>query len=440
MGKLEDLRDEVKRLNEGRKQHIAVLDAAVDSAQKADDGTLVFTTEKAAEAQKAAAEARQLREQISMLEGMIREIEFGKQAAEPSVAVQVAAELAKGGFRVYGEGSNSAALSKAFVDSEQFKELIQSGGGNMRSPFEVEKEVWRAWRSKDIFSDLPTGTPGAFGTVARDPLVPMSRRSVRVRDLFPARPTTAAVIEYFRVTSRDNNASTVGERSGGAFAAKPQSGLEFQGFQAPVRTIAHWEAAHRNVLADEPQLRGLIDGELLYGLQLEEDNQILNGSGTGNDLEGLHVVSGTQSYSWSSGEVGDNKADAIRRSATLAYLSNYEPTGVVVHPTDWEHMELAKDDNGQYLLAVAIAVGAEKRIWRMPVVDTPAQNSGRALVGAFGLGAQLYDREQGSVRIAEQHEDFFIRNAIVVLAEERLALAVKRPDAFVEVDFDSAPV
>ena len=30
-------------------------------------------------------------------------------------------------------------------------------------------------------------------------------------------------------------------------------------------------------------------------------------------------------------------------------------------------------------------------------------------------------------------------NAIVVLAEERLALAVKRPEAFVKVDFDAAP-
>jgi HK97 family phage major capsid protein len=64
---------------------------------------------------------------------------------------------------------------------------------------------------------------------------------------------------------------------------------------------------------------------------------------------------------------------------------------------------------------------------------------GKALVGAFGTGAQLYDREQASIRISEQHADFFVRNAIVVLAEQRLALAVKRPEAFVSVDFDAAP-
>jgi HK97 family phage major capsid protein len=102
-------------------------------------------------------------------------------------------------------------------------------------------------------------------------------------------------------------------------------------------------------------------------------------------------------------------------------------------------MELAKDDQGQYLVAVSVALGGEQRIWRMPVIDTPAIAEGTALVGAFGTGAQLYDREQASIRISEQHADFFVRNAIVVLAEQRLALAVKRPEAFVKVDFDAAP-
>jgi HK97 family phage major capsid protein len=108
-----------------------------------------------------------------------------------------------------------------------------------------------------------------------------------------------------------------------------------------------------------------------------------------------------------------------------------------MHPSDWEAVELLKDTTGAYIVAVAVALGGEQRIWRLPVVDTPAITQGTALVGAFGLGAQLYDRMQGSVRIAEQHSDFFLRNAIVVLAEERLALATKRPEAFVKVTLGS---
>jgi HK97 family phage major capsid protein len=206
--------------------------------------------------------------------------------------------------------------------------------------------------------------------------------------------------------------------------------------------LAHWEAAHRNVLADEPQLRSIIDNELMYGLRLLEDNQILNGNGTGENLLGILNTPNIQTYAWSDGAtspVADTKADALRRAATLSFLAYYEPSGIVLHPNDWEDIELTKDTNGQYLVAVSIAMGGEPKVWRMPVIDTPAMDEGTALVGAFGTGAQLYDREEASIRISEQHSDFFVRNAIVVLAEQRLALAVKRPEAFVKVDFDAQP-
>jgi HK97 family phage major capsid protein len=263
----------------------------------------------------------------------------------------------------------------------------------------------------------------------------MPQRTSRVRDLFPVTTTTANLIDYFRVTGFTNNASPVPERASGAFGLKPQSTLTFAPAQAPVRTIAHWEAAHRNVLADEPQLQALINNELLYGLRLTEDDQILNGTGTSEDLLGILKTSGIQLYSQSSGPNSDNKADAIRRSATKIMLAYYEATGAVVHPYDWEDIELSKDSQNRYLFMMNVAVGMQQTLWRMNVVDTPAIAEGTALVGAFGLGAQLYDREQANIRVAEQHADFFVRNAIVVLAEQRLALAVKRPESFVKVTF-----
>jgi HK97 family phage major capsid protein len=91
------------------------------------------------------------------------------------------------------------------------------------------------------------------------------------------------------------------------------------------------------------------------------------------------------------------------------------------------------------LMVMSVSMGAEARLWRLPMVSTPAITEGYALVGSFGIGATLYDRMEGSIRVAEQHSDFFIRNAVAILAEERLALAVKRPESFVEVEFDGAP-
>lgn len=373
---------------------------------------------------------------IKEIKGLLDDLSVMDEAAAGSVAAEFAAKGA-GEFERSVE-TEYASIGDAFVNSPEFKSL-EGGVNGLTMP--------TAFETKDVYSALPTGTPGAFGTIQRDDIVAQAKRSTRVRDLFPVRRTSAAVIEYFRQTGFTNNATTVAERDGTDWTdstTKPQSTMSFVGEQAPVRTIAHWEAAHRNVLADEPQLRSIIDNELLYGLRLEEDDQILNGTGTGEDLTGLlsaaAITAGVQEYSQSSGPstapVGDNEADAIRRAMTLAYLAYYEPTGVVVHPADWEKMELIKDSQGQYLMTMNIASGATQRVWNVPVIATQAIAEGTALVGAFGTGAQLYDRDAPSIRVAEQHSDFFVRNAVVVLAEQRMALAIKRPEAFVKVTLD----
>jgi len=414
---------------------------------KMEDGVMQVTAEQKTAFDKNMADIKEIKSLIEGLQSMDEVEAWGSKSVEESVATK--ADAAAHAYEIR-ESLRGKSLGELFIASEEFKALNGGrNGANMPSPWSLKAADLTGFSQKDVYSALPSGTPGSFGAIQRDPIVDQPTRTRRVRDLFPSRTTTAAVIEYFRMlgfttpgSSATNAASSVAERSGSAFGVKPQSSMQFIGEQAPVRTLAHWEAAHRNVLADEPQLRSIIDNELMYGLRLEEDDQILNGDGTGENLEGILQTSGIQSYSWSSGAtspVADTKADAIRRAATLAFLAYYEPTGVVMHPNDWEDIELSKDANGQYLVAVSVALGGEPRIWRIPVVETPAIAEGTALVGAFGTGAQLYDREQANIRISEQHSDFFVRNAIVVLAEQRLALAVKRPEAFVSVDFDAAP-
>lgn len=419
----------------------------IADAFKVEDGTVIVSTDQKSAFDRNMSDIREIKSLIEGLEQM-KSVDSWGAAEGSSVSVEYNAKSAESAMNAAAREFGFKSIGDMFVNSPEFKSL-QGGknGANMVTPWQTQASL-TSYGVKDVYSAMPTGTPGSFGTIQRDPIVTPPTRTKRVRDLFPTRTTTAAVIEYFRqlgFTSAGggtNNAGSVAERNGSAFAAKPQSGMVFVGEQAPVRTLAHWEAAHRNVLADEPQLRSIIDNELMYGLRLLEDDQILNGDGTGENLQGVLTTTGIQEYAWSDGAhapVADTKADALRRAATLSFLSYYEPTGIVMHPNDWEDIELTKDLNGQYLVAVSIAMGGEPKLWRIPVIDTPAIAEGTALVGAFGTGAQLYDREQASIRISEQHADFFVRNAIVVLAEQRLALAVKRPESFVKVDFDAAP-
>ena len=210
-----------------------------------------------------------------LIEGMtsLRDVSAWSSEAEYK---SVAAEVAAGVEREVA--AHHKSVGEAFLASDEFKSL-QGGkaGVNMVSPFQA-----KSLSQKDIYPGLPTGDPSSFGAVERDGIVPIAQRRSRVvtfsRHVPPMPPLLSTSVDGFT-----NNASVVPDTSGN-FGAKPQSTMISVGEQAPVRTIAHWEAAHRNVLADEPQLRSIIDNELLYGLRLHEDEQILNGAGTGEDL------------------------------------------------------------------------------------------------------------------------------------------------------------
>lgn len=370
--------------------------------------------------------------------------DYAASAAGQSVAMGFAA----GGGGV--SGLQGKSLGEMFTDSHEFKALQSSGRLTMDQPFELDQaDVTGGYGQKDLFTGSLTGgtNPNGFGRVQRDPYVPRAQRPNRVRDLFPAATTSANLIDYFRVLGfagadvNKSNAAPVAERTGtegtdAVFGLKPKSSLRFESAQAPVRTIAHWEAAHRNVLADEPQLQSIINNELLYGLALEEDDQILNGDGTGENLLGILNTPNVQKYT---GVAGDQMSDQLRKSATLSVLANYPGTGFVLHPLDWEKIELQKaSGDGQYMLTSNVAIGAATQVWRQPVVESPAMAEGTWLTGAFGIGAQLYDRALASVRVAEQHSDFFVRNAVAILVEERLALSVKRPESMVVGSFTGA--
>ena len=200
----------------------------------------------------------------------------------------------------------------------------------------------------------------------------------------------------------------------------------------PISTIAHLMDVHKHVLDDEPRLRGIIDRDMIDGIKMVEDFEILYGDGTATRLTGIVNTAGVQTYTQ---VAGDKKSAALRRAATRAMLAYFQPTGIAMHPFDWEDIELETDNNGAYTVAVSVAVGGEKRVWRLEVIDTPAMVQGRWLLGAFGTGAKLYDREQVNITVSTENRDIFERNAYTLRAEERLALEVSRPESFVYGSF-----
>jgi HK97 family phage major capsid protein len=188
-------------------------------------------------------------------------------------------------------------------------------------------------------------------------------------------------------------------------------------------------------LDDEAMLGDYLDTELRDALQLTEDAQLLKGDGNGTNINGLW----TQAVAYNRAVAGDSPSDTLRRAITQVQLSHGVVSGAVINPIGLELLELDKDNEGRYQVAYAVTDADGRTIvWRVPVVVTDALAADEFLVGDFSRAARLYDRQQATVEIATQHADFFTRNLVAILAEERLALTVGRPDMLVKGKFTPA--
>jgi HK97 family phage major capsid protein len=432
-------RGRIKELTKALETKAAQIDTiAASFKDETGNGQFVVSKEQVDDYRTAVGEAEQIKALIEAEEGAGRINAFlGSAAGTGPVAGQEAA--------AYGRTSGKS-LGRMWLESDQYGEMKSTGFDPNKFPGAFESGMGlRAlenggMQTKDIYSSMAGNISiPALGTPQNVGLVPRQLRPGRVRDLFPQDTTTANLLYGIRETGFVNNAAVVPERTsstGGPatgaasdiFGLKPQSNLTVVPVTYPVSTIAHYMNVHKNTLADEPRMQGLIDRDLMDGVKLTEDWEIMFGPGGGDAMTGICNTPGIQVYT---GTGGDPQTAQIRRAITRVTLAYFQPSGVVLHPLDWESLELERDSYGQYRLAVSVAMGAQKVVWRLDVVDTVAINQGHYLLGAFGLGAKLYDRETVNIAISTENSDNFIRNTVTLRCEERLVLEVSRPESFV---------
>lgn len=282
---------------------------------------------------------------------------------------------------------------------------------------------------KDITSGAASAGDGIWSL--RDPeIVSNQYRPVMLRDLIPTVPVGTNLIEWVQTNVRTNSADMVSE--GGT---KPKSDLTYDRKETAVRKIAHYFKTSSEVLADMPRLRGEINTEGFEMLRQVEEDQLLAGDGTGINLLGL--IPQATDYNVALTESGDTAVDVLRRAILQVRQSYYSSTGIVLNPADWAAIELLKDGENRYLFSSATS-GAPARLWGLPVSQSDALTAGQFMVGAFRTAATIYDRLAAAVYISTENEDDFINNMVSILFEERLALAVKRPLAFVHGNLNGA--
>lgn len=315
-----------------------------------------------------------------------------------------------------GQSTGPETMGKQFIENPDLKGFADYRTRPSRFSMEVKATVTTA-----------ADSAGAFGVPHRDTVVNFPQRRLTVRNLLPTINVTVGSVEYASQTVRTNNAAPVAEG-----ATKPESALGWELKDLPMRVIAHWIPASRQVLDDLPQLRGLIDTELMYGLKLIEEGQLLNGSGSGQNLTGL--VTNATAFSAPITISSPNSIDLIGLAILQNALALYPADGIIVNSADWMFMRLLKDTQGRYIMGDPQTV-VQPVLFGLPVVDTPAMTVDKFLVGNFQSAATLYDRWNARIEVSTEHADFFVKNMVAILCEERLGLAIKNPLALTYGDF-----
>ena len=321
-----------------------------------------------------------------------------------------------------GEQKTIQTPGQRFVDSDEFKAL---------SDGTITQGRVAAVEMKAITS-LTTDADGSAGDLIRtervqSPMMLMPDRRLTVRDLVAPGQTNSNSIEYVQETGFTRAAAMVAEGT-----LKPEGSVKYDLKTAPVRKIAEWMLASSEVLADAAGLRSMIDQRLRYNLAYVEEGQILNGDGTGQNLFGIRPQATDFSPAFS--VANETEIDKIRLAILQAVLAEYPASGIVLHPTDWARIETTKDTQGRYIIGNPQGT-ASPTLWSLPVVATQAMEIDKFLVGAFRQGAQIFDRMQSTIMASTEDSDNFRKNLVTILAEERLAFTVYRPEAFVEGDF-----
>jgi HK97 family phage major capsid protein len=316
-------------------------------------------------------------------------------------------------------------LGDMLVESDEFKNLQLRKHGSAR--IEVKTAITNA-TTVNMSQPLVAGH-------RLDGIVTAPNRPLRVRDILPRSVTSSNIVFFAKEDTFTNSAAivtggspTVGSGGNAENVSKPESAITFTSDSENVVTIAHFIPISKQVLDDSTQLASHVNGRVLYGLKLYEEDQLVNGAGTLGTITGLWASRTAYSQAQSPNEYStrlDYIADAVRQLE----VGNYEPNAILLNPQDWWTINLAKDSQGRYLIGDPQGM-IRRELWGYPVISTNTMTAGRFLVLDTN-SCEVWDRQEASVQVSYEEGNNFTKNMVTVLAEERIAFCVYRAGGIV---------
>ena len=399
----------------------AMRDLGTKAQAVVDDSTLSLS-EKKLRLENLEADLKSYSDEISVHESAKRLMTGGEAAAE-------AAAPAEAGVK---------SLGRQIIESDAFRASLERKGTRFSHALEVKAATID--EGTTISGGLLNGAAGTLALPNYLPgIVDLRYAPVGVGDLFSQGTTDSPIISYVKQSAETVAAAGVAEKG-----AKPQADFTLARVNEQVGKIAVVAKLTDEMLQDAAQAESFLTNRLIGQVMREEENEVLNGAGY-PALAGVLGRSGltTAISAGTTGTLADPSklVDAIFKQVTAIRTTAFvEPDAIVINPTDWQYIRLARDANGQYYAGGPFtgAYGNAQpsnvdMLWGLKVVTSPRIASGTVLVGGFQEGGQLFKRQGITVEMTNSNEDDFKNNLVAVRAETRSALAIYRPAAFGKV-------
>lgn len=282
----------------------------------------------------------------------------------------------------------------------------------------VASESFRTYRGRG--SSEPIRLPGLFSRAAADPILASTFPGSLPPYYFaptPWTPTTPLLDALGRVTVSSNSiewyswpspypaAQVVAEGEN-----KPPADYTPVPHTASLQTYAHWKAISRQALEDIPQIQSIVTTALQGGVL--------------RALEAAAAAALAAPGSGIAAITAANLLEGVRQAIGQVQEAGYAtPNAVLLNPADFAAMDMA-------IMAATVAGPVRTQsVWGVPAVAVSSIPAGTAYVGDFATAVTLFARNQVEAYLTDSHADFFIKNLLVLLAEQRALVAVTEPAA-----------
>lgn len=269
----------------------------------------------------------------------------------------------------------------------------QSFGFTLNTKADIEA-LRKATGVVDFTGDVvePTRDP----EVTRDPV-----RVPFIEDIASTTEVGEAGLRYVEVVTETGAPATTAE-----LADMPEKDFEYEAFTAPLRKVGVVNKHSIELLLDAPQLASEIQAMLTEDLNVEVDNQLLNGDGAGQNLTGIMsratvvdaAAIGAQAFD------GANHFDVLRIAMTKVAQGGrgrFVVTHILLNPADTEVLDLTKDAQDRYVMP-SFTTADGTRIKGALVIENVGVPAGEFVLGDF---RKLKVGRQGGVRVDMTNSD-----------------------------------